>query len=56
MYRFGELHSFLYFIVAIILNGVIISLSQTIESTLNVTVVPDILELRDTSKFVLRFS
>lgn len=54
MYRLGDLQYFLYFIIPIILNVTLfvmtISASKIIDSSLNVSDVPEILELRETSK------
>lgn len=57
MYRLGDLHYFLYFVIPVILNVFImtISASKIIDSSLNVTDVPEILELRETSEYVLVF-
>ncbi|XP_037040996.1 uncharacterized protein LOC119077793 [Bradysia coprophila] len=53
MYRFGDLLYFLYFIIHVILNEMLyvmtISAGEIIDSSLNVTDVPEILELRQTS-------
>lgn len=59
MYRLGDLHYFLYFIIPVIFNVILfvmtISASRIMDSSLNVSDVPEILELRETSKYFTNF-